>query len=419
MATPAWKTGLQQASFRGVPFAVSDADMGFGRRNFVHEYPLRDVDYGEDLGRKAREYSFNAFVIGDNYFAARDALIDAIENDKTPGVLVHPTLGIKTVIPQQCRVMFKNTEGGIEYFSLSFIEAGANKYPTAVSNTVVASTQTAAASTSVAQDTFSSHFNVVGLPDSAAKRAAVVINSQAASISGVLIPANSSFTGLLSNIISQYVVSTANQPQLTAQQSTISNLKNNTNSLVNTPIALASNIASAIAGLNSIFSDTPAQALAALTQLFNLFGLGLPTTTITAQQFNQQMIIDLIEMTALIQMIAAISNITFTSRTDALNTSSQVVALMNPKLTYLADNGFTESFMALGNAKVAMVNDIKARAGTLKNIIYVQVQQSIPALVFAYMKYGDSNQVSDVLTRNSVIQNPGFVPANTDLEVLQ
>ncbi len=46
-----WEEHLHQASFRGVPFAVLEADGLFGRRQAVHEYPYRETAWVEDMGR--------------------------------------------------------------------------------------------------------------------------------------------------------------------------------------------------------------------------------------------------------------------------------------------------------------------------------------------------------------------------------
>ena len=49
-----WPQMLNQASFRGVPFAVYGGDARFGRRLALHEYPGRDKPYIEDMGRSTR-----------------------------------------------------------------------------------------------------------------------------------------------------------------------------------------------------------------------------------------------------------------------------------------------------------------------------------------------------------------------------
>ena len=43
---------LRPASFRGVAFEVGSHSESGGRRVELHEYPLRDAPYAEDLGKK-------------------------------------------------------------------------------------------------------------------------------------------------------------------------------------------------------------------------------------------------------------------------------------------------------------------------------------------------------------------------------
>ena len=74
-----WRDDLRPASFRGIHFFVAADSSRFGRRVVVHTYPQRDKPYVEDLGRRSREYQFDAFVIGPNYMEDRDAFIAACE----------------------------------------------------------------------------------------------------------------------------------------------------------------------------------------------------------------------------------------------------------------------------------------------------------------------------------------------------
>ena len=70
-----WRDRYLTASFRGVEFKVQKHDATFGRRQVVYEYPQRDTPSTEDLGRRARELSLDAYVIGEDYHLQRDRLI--------------------------------------------------------------------------------------------------------------------------------------------------------------------------------------------------------------------------------------------------------------------------------------------------------------------------------------------------------
>lgn len=129
MATAAWRSSLRTASFRGVQFKVSSADREAGRRTVTHEFLGRDEPYVEDLGRKARTFSVEGYVLGPDYMPARDALLAACE-EQGPGRLVLPWSDEVTVQLTACRVKESQAEGGMATFSLQFTEAGAAATPT-------------------------------------------------------------------------------------------------------------------------------------------------------------------------------------------------------------------------------------------------------------------------------------------------
>ena len=100
-----------------------------GRRVAVHEYPGRDEPFVEDLGRRTKRWTVEAFVVGDDYAAIRDRLIDACDMPGA-GELVHPYLGSLQVACTACSLTERTREGRMARLSLEFVEAGANQYPT-------------------------------------------------------------------------------------------------------------------------------------------------------------------------------------------------------------------------------------------------------------------------------------------------
>ena len=123
-----WRENLRTASFKGIEFFVEDHEAEVGRRLVVNEYPYRDKPYTEDMGRKARRYIVQAYIIGDEYMTARDELFDAIEVGGA-GTLIHPYLGSREVICENARARESKNEGGFVVFSLTFVEAGSRSYP--------------------------------------------------------------------------------------------------------------------------------------------------------------------------------------------------------------------------------------------------------------------------------------------------
>lgn len=125
-----WRYRLHPASFRGIPFKVSDDEATYGRRTTTHEYPLRDKPFTDDMGRKARKYSISAYLIGGDYMVLRDRLLVALEQGG-PGTLVHPFYGSLTVhVDGEVRVRHSRDNGGMCEISLQFVESGLLTYPT-------------------------------------------------------------------------------------------------------------------------------------------------------------------------------------------------------------------------------------------------------------------------------------------------
>lgn len=135
-----WKARWQDASFRGVPFLTDGLSTEVGRRNIVHEYPYQDATTTEDMGLKARKYTVNAYVIGDDHDLKRAALLKALE---TPGAgdLIHPEYGLQTVVLEPGSTISSDQQTRITKFSLVFAQAGKPRYPQQHRNTRNEATQ--------------------------------------------------------------------------------------------------------------------------------------------------------------------------------------------------------------------------------------------------------------------------------------
>lgn len=92
---------LQLASFRGVPFFVTEASTSGGRRLVKKLFPNSDRQSIEDMGSSPREFTISGTVAARRdssgseitpYKQARDSILAALEA-RGPGVLIHPFLG--------------------------------------------------------------------------------------------------------------------------------------------------------------------------------------------------------------------------------------------------------------------------------------------------------------------------------------
>lgn len=141
-----WRDNLVPASFKGAGFKVSAAVKSSGRRIVEHEFPMRDIPWAEDLGRRARRFTVTGYIVQGprepDYQATRDALVVQLESSG-PGLLVHPTMGTATVVVDTYAITESRDRGGIAEFEMVFREAGTTL-------TAVATVDTAATAASAA-----------------------------------------------------------------------------------------------------------------------------------------------------------------------------------------------------------------------------------------------------------------------------
>jgi len=170
-----WRDNLWPASFRAANFKVISVDTSIGRRNIVHQYPLRDEPYIEDLGLDTDEFSIEGYIVQhkDNeydYFAERDLLIDELKKPG-PGTLIHPFLGeITASLIGKVRLSESFKEGGIARFSMAFVRAEETKapYPVEAINHIDAVDEAADEAYDYGQDGFGEIYNDFDYPDFAA-----------------------------------------------------------------------------------------------------------------------------------------------------------------------------------------------------------------------------------------------------------
>lgn len=405
-----WRKNLQQASFRGVPFFTKSAAGEVGRRNAVHEYPLRDVPYVEDLGLKGRAFTLDGYVIGPNYMAARDKLIAALEQPGA-GQLVHPYRGtLNVALTAPARISESADEGGMARFSLTFMETGDNAQPAVRPDTPALVDKAADAANSALNTDFGKSFKVAGPADFVATNAASVVN---AALNAVTRVASFGKTGPLGEFLNSAAT-----------------ISNSASTLLRTPQMLADAIQGQLYGLAALI-ENPLDAYRALQSFFgeSATPITVPYVPITTpsrirQSINQAAVIDLVRRTAIAEAARASSQIAFASYNEAQTTLAVLADTLDAELASnpLTPTGQPEPlnddvYDALMELRVAVVRDISARGANLAKLTTVTLPKTMPALVAAYRIYGDCTMDSDIVARNN-IRHPGFVPGGVKLEVL-
>ncbi len=380
---------LRPASFRGVPFQVEGTDFAGGRRNQVHDYPQRDKPWVEDLGRAAREISFEAFVTGRDYVEQAQRLLAAVEQGDS-GTLVHPWFGTLTVsVKDPARITF-NRELGNARVSLSFIESGDLEFPSAGNATTTQSRLAAANIETSAVSDFAKTFKVDGFQDFVASDATSAITSALGQVSGGYIPGVDAFG------------------YATRAQGALSSAL----ALLSSPADLGSTIAGFLG-----VSDYTNAALnwATLAQSFlrmaNLGGLAVPSTPSVLTDSRQQSYLNtkatnaLTRQVLLAQAVGASSLVTADVYDDTVGLRNSLAAALDAESLNASDSTYT----ALQTARSAVWKDLTDRSRDGARLTTKTPADTTPALVLAYDYYEDAERSDDVVTRNR-LRHPGFVP---------
>lgn len=415
MTASPWRKALRPGSFRGVPFKVKGVQTQVGRRAVIHEYPQRDEAFPEDLGRKARQFSIEAIVIGPEYHTARDALIEALEKPG-PGLLVHPYYGQRTVtLSGPARISESPEEGGLARFSLDFVEAGENTQPSARPDTQAAVEARADAANQAIGADFAAGFSLSGAADFVSAGALTMARDAMSAIDRVrraIVPdlsILSSFMGAASGVMGSL------------------------SALLRAPAAFASSVLGLFAGLTGL-ARHPLSALAAYR---GLFGYGKKHRRVTSttparirQAGNQVALAALVRRAALIEASRAASRAVWPSHELAVSTRDDLAARLEDEAAGLVvvEDVVTEVvvipvsepvYQALMALRVAVVRDLTIRAATAPRVSSAKLPRTLPALVAAYRLYGDARRDVDIISRNArVVRHPGFVPGGVALEVL-
>lgn len=383
-----------QGSFRGAPFIVPEHDATFGRRTELHEYPLRDLPYVEDLGRKAREFSLTVFVDGSlttdgDYLPARDLLIAKLE-EAGPGTLIHPYYGALLVsLTGPAKVNESTREGGRATFTLAFIESGELQFPDGTADTVVGVQDAADVAEIAALDDFAKVFSVLALPDS-----------------------------YLTEI----------EAELTRTLSKLNDAVGSVAGPIAAEIRAPYNMGGAILGAVNKIGTVATEPLRALKLYEGLFNAGnnspaVPTTTPTRVQQAQstQAMQQMVQRGAVLRATTASAAAVYASLNDALATRDRLLAAIDAQMgaTQIVTGAPIDDdlYQALAGLRAAVNEDLTIRGGKLPRITSYTPPTTMPALVIAHRLYGDASRADEIVTRNN-IRHPGFVPGGVALEVL-
>ena len=386
---------LRPASFRGVPFSVTESTFTVGRRIHVFEYPQRDKPFVEDLGKSAREITVTAVFAGADYISGMQKLLDAMEQEGS-GVLIHPMLGSMKVTPKEStKVTYSTKDCGYSFATLTFVESGDYVYPTSVVDTAAKVAAAASGLNAAALQAFIKRLDLTGAQD-------FVI---------------STIGGRLSEYFQIDVYKTISS--LFDVSDEMSTLAARAISYVSrTPRSFGQAVLNAFGFSRASYSvNNWRRVTRLLSRLVKSDGMNnsyavarksAESSRATAASLQVQA---LARSAVLAEAISASANVGGSeggiSYEDMISIRDEVLGAIDAEMLKCEDD---DVYLALEESRASVYDDMTSRAQDEARLITVTPPEVMPALVVAYDFYEDASRDQEIIDRNGV-RHGGFVPA--------
>lgn len=385
------------ASFRGVPFFVEVVERSGGRRIVVHEFPLRDAPFVEDLGRKAIGFRVEGYVVGDDYLDQRDALLEALEKEGV-GELVLPSYSANkngtSRGPIRATVSSVSTResrdaGGFATIAIEFAEAPTQvPVPVSVSDLPAKVSLSADAALGAVQAGLEEAYDTDGLPMFALASASTALTKAAAAVADKLAP-----------------IVTATE-ELAAFSAAISDLTAQATSLVRDPAAILGAFRGALDQLADTAAAVPGEVVGALIDAYGA-DLGPVVDAITATRArelaNQTALTSALRSVLAIEAARLTPAAAYASLEEATAARDAAAAILEEQAELAGDTAYP----ALVELRAQVLRAVPGPRAFAR-VVTVTRHAAVPALLLAYQLYGSVANEEDIIARNKV-RHPGFV----------
>lgn len=388
-----WLDHYKQAKFRNVEFFVNSHDFTGGRRKTKFQYPGSDrVDF-QDHGQDGKDFSIRAYLVGDDYYVRRNQLINALDK-KGAGELVHPYYGKLNVQVIDYSVSEHSSEGRMVRLTITFSEASISVRTVETINTQTKVYNAREAVLIAINDFFIAAYSVVKKPFAVIDNVQQTINVGFSAVQNAktVYQAVSEYQDRIERVIESI-------PTLFRE---IEELSQETIELIAFGTGLIGAHQATIENAREMFDD--------FIDLFNFE----PNKIFQEENDPAEIFSQLLAYSTIAVSGSLLSVIDFTNYSDAIETRDILFKEIDRVLQIvgLDDNIFT----SLLDLRTEIYNDIEARIGDLSRTSVVVLPESLPAITLSYQLYGSIENEQLIVDRNNV-DNPGFLDANTPLEV--
>jgi prophage DNA circulation protein len=384
------------ASFRAVPFLVSDGDRAGGRRVIVHEFPQRDAPFVEELGRRSRRFRVDGYVIGDDYLEQRDALLGALEDTSGPGELVHPNYGRVRAVCANVTTRESTRDGRMATFQIDFVEAPEQTTAPVESADLAAGVLITAESSLLAIGTeLQEGYDATDAPAYATASLIAETTDRANGLNDAL--------AKVVDVIQE----------LAALDNAIDSLISDVATLIRTPSALFARFVGVFANIEETIQSAPDRVWQACVDAYNVaeqaavLGASLIRQT---EQANLDALTASLKRALVVEAAKLLPSIEFETTDDARTFRADTLALLDEQAALAADDATYGALLDLRASIVAAIpgDDELARVLTLTR------NTAIPSLLLTYQAYGSVARESEIIARNSV-EDPAFISGEIEI----
>ncbi len=389
----AWRDELQGggvAHFRGVPFQLSKASSSHGRRNVDHQYPQRDRNFVEDMGRKSRPFNLVGFVVGDDYKAKLEACIAAAEQGGS-GLLLHPYRGTLTVNCDELNVEESTAEGRMARVSWTFRESGDLTFPTVDQDTAEAARLQATATEATAIAEFVDQWDVTDEPG-------FVVTAAAASLQSIVDRMRAAVDPLF-GLVDDFGDFTE----------LLSEFEDDIAALVSTPLVIGARLQAIGLTIGNLRAFRELS-----TQAGTQGPLDATAPSDITEQTNEEAALRLQVQLGLTGAVTTITTAAFASLDDAEAARDELAGRINSESEIVSTD---DLFTGLVDLRTVLVEFVDVEFQDLPALRTIAVPVLTPAVVLAWDLYADAERDAEIITRNS-IQAPIFISPALSLSVL-
>lgn len=460
VAPPASFPYLKPASWKAFPFGVRESGLSGGRKVAVHQYPFRDQQWPEDLGRRGRGVRIDGFLVdgGGQYGgigpiqAQANQLLQICES-AGPGDLVHPLYGRLTMQLLDFETRQADAPGVLE-LHFTFAESGKPLYPQVVANTQAQSVLSGFAAmakaaqswsidltlavhtavgdgaigsalaslTSIANTTATtatSLVNMVGiLPGEfgrfvgASVSDAQKVATSVEELSGLGAAGRESVQGAGISLLAAFEAGEYASPALTAAAAAAAAGSPQTPS---TAVLAAADVVDVATGVQALVQALQAASPDPAEQVQVCLALAAASPALVQASAEQTAanaaITALMRRMALAAAAQSSAAYVPTSQQDASALRTQIVTAIDDEMLIAGDAGDDGSYFALRDLRSAVAADLAARGASLPQSIAMTFAGPLPSLVLAQMLYQDATREAELVHEGDPI-SPLFMPTS-------